>query len=50
MRKLRGAAGGKLERINLKKGKRRERRIVEDKLMEIKRRIEMREREKRKKI
>lgn len=50
MRKLRGAAGGELERINLKKGKRREGKIVEDRLMEIERRIEIREREKRRRI
>lgn len=50
MRKLRGAAGRELERINLKKGKRREGRTVEDRLMEIERRIEMREREKRRRI
>lgn len=43
-----GGAGKELERIDLKEGKERGRRIVEDKLMKIERKIKMREKEERK--
>lgn len=47
MEKLGRAGGGKLEGMSLKEEKKEKRRIVEDRLLEVERRIKMKEREER---